>query len=353
MNKHKNPIGVTLLLLGLGCFLQGPYLPGLALAAGSAAISEAALTKDISQLEHRFFAREYVHDPVEKRLERLELMVFGATQDGDSGDRFAHLKKAIGARSAQAQAQIPKTAAGAKQAAPLTSQQYPVLKTLEWRTFKKTFPNDTLPDRLSRLEKKVFGADNTAMSYADRVDRLRKTLGIDSIAQQPAQPQGQIIGPAPKARGRGQMNPDIWNFSSPPMIGSRNFFGEDEDEGEDGMPSPGMRPGMGMGFGFGGLGLNSTMNNMMREMDRQMSQLQQLPSGAYSFDPNSGEWVDQFTGKRIKPPGGGASLQPRKPEQKPSAQSITPTPFKAPRIAPPLQPHNFGEMPPYSDPNSI
>src|SRR5690606_33228046 len=77
-----------------------------------------------------------------------------------------------------------------------SSSQYPVLNTLEWRALKKTYPSESIDARLARMEKKLFGMDSPAMAYVDRVDRLKRTLGIGMTAAVPRGPKG----PAPKAR---------------------------------------------------------------------------------------------------------------------------------------------------------
>jgi hypothetical protein len=335
LNKQYG-IRTALTFLAFACLMQTQLAPRLALAAGSAVVSEQVMNKDIGLLENRFFSRLYTNDPIEKRLERLELMVFGGTQDGDNEHRLGRLKKAVADRAEQ-QPAAKGTAADSK-AAPKekaqSSTQYTALNTLEWRVFKKTFAADSLDDRLSRLEKKLFGADSPSMAYIDRVDRLKRTLGIGvPVAQQPTGP----LGPAPKARPRGQMGSDFWSFGTPLITGmvphEGDFFG-DEDMG---LPPV---------FGFG---LSSSINNMFRDMERQMMQLQQLPPGSYTFDPKTNSWVDQ-NNNHIKPDGGSGKAVPHKPAP------MLPAPnFKAPKLSPsPLFPHDSdSELPPYSDPNTI
>jgi hypothetical protein len=352
MLQRKNSVGIALTLLLIAGFMPGQFtMP--ATAADSAALTDANASKELGPLEKRLFSREYANDPVEKRLERLELLVFGGTQDGSNDERYSRLKKAIVARQNESAKQ---QAAGSKPGTatskvPATSSQYTALKTLEWRVFKKTFPDDSLDQRLDRLETKAFGAPNKAMAYVDRVDRLKRVLGIEAAPQTAVTPRSMPLGPAPKAHPHGQGGDDFFGFGQPPVIGA-DPFGDDED-GLGGMPP---------------MGLNNTIERMMREMNRQMRQLEQMQPGmqpgmpmqpgihSYSFsfelDPKTGKWVDKNTGKPVQPGKPGGPGAPGAP-----FSTIQPPTFKQPNIQPKSLPfplhRDSNELPPYSDPNSI
>lgn len=197
----------------------------------AAVVSEQTIIKELPVLEDRFFSRQYANDPTDKRLERLELLVFGATQGGTLDERYGRLKKSIAART-EAAAKI----SGDK---PETASQYPVLNTLEWKALKKTFPSENLDQRLARVEKKLFGQESPGMPYVDRVDRLKRTLGIGVTAAMPTGP----IGPAPKARPRGQ-SLDSFLYGDEAMLDGTN--------------------------------LNGAFAQMFAEMNRQMAEMDQL-----------------------------------------------------------------------------
>ena len=364
-NQLKNAMSVGIVASLVLCSVGA--LP-FALAAGGPQTSEALLNKEIPLLEHRFFSRQYANDPMEKRLERLELLVFGSTQDGSVEDRFGRLKKTIGDRAEAAAAKsasggTPKQGAVAKK--PDTSAQYPVLNTLEWRALKKTYTAETLDQRLARLEKKLFGQDSPGMAYADRVDRLQKTLAVGVTPERPT----TALGPAPRARSRSTLQ-DFYGFGSPGIGGG---FGA---------------PSLGMGTDddlLEGMGLPSTFTQMFRDMNRQMSELSRLGPGQWTFDNDSGMWVEQNTGRRMKP---GASGMPAIPGMhgmpgqqgspglpgtngsqglpglpgrhgSPGLQITPGTPFKSPMVTPrktfPFQTPSADDskLPPYADPNSI
>ena len=199
-------------------------LPAFSGPAGPAVapVSVAAITRDISVMENRFFSKVYEDNPIEKRLERLELLVFSGIQAGSSSERLDRLKKTIStpaplkAQSPDADqagntqagtAQTPKSAATSPKKD--SSTQYPILSKLEWKGLKKTYPAESLDQRLDRLETKIFGLSSPAMAYFDRVERLRKAVGLD--AEMPQQASRGLVGPKPKARPRG-MSEEIDDF---------------------------------------------------------------------------------------------------------------------------------------------
>lgn len=329
-------------------------------AAGppAAAISEGAMGKEVGLMENRFFAHQYANDPMEKRLERLELMIFGGTQEGNNDARFLRLKKIIAERP---QASAKKALAAPAEADPKvtpstadkdaeTSSQYPVLNTLEWRALKKTFPEQSLDVRLGRLEQKLFGQDSPTMAYIDRVDRLKRTLGVGITAMQ----QNAPTGPAPKARPRNSMDPTenfgFFNgaplFGAAPGVGGRAFgrsFGPEDDEENQ---------------VFSGGGLSRTINQMFSDMTREMQEFSKLGPGNWAFDQESGDWVEQQSGKKVHP-GPLNKVTPGAPKLNPKNPLTTPaTPFTMPmrprfhQIVPVPQKEET-VLPPYTDPNSI
>lgn len=292
--------------------------------AAAPAVTEASIAKDLALLENRFFSHQYANDPTDKRLERLELLVYGATQGGSLPERWARLNKSIATRS---QTPIAKSAPSSGEKAPESSTQYPVLNTLEWRALKQTYPKESLDQRLGRMEKKLFGQDAPGMAYVDRVDRLKKTLGIGITAAAPSGP----TGPAPKARPR--------------SMGGIQDFSDFNFGGDDGLMSP-MAP---FAFGFGNSAMNGAFAQMFADMNKQMAEMEKLGPGSWVFDPKTGMWVEQFTGKQVKPDG---TPGPKSFAPKAAPKRVLPAPRQFN--------FNFGTgrdttnaLPPYTDPNSI
>lgn len=203
------------------------YMSAQTFAAAATPVNPGAGLPRIQVLENRFFFHSYEQDPIEKRLQRLELLVFGQTQPGNNQERLQHLNTTIAERDRESALKMQRQAQRSATEHPTASapspssvsgsggntgnstsnsprnnithikQHYPALDTLEWRVLKKTYYNDSLDGRLERLETKLFGQPSSTMSYADRVDRLNRTLGI-GIASAPS--NSHLRGPVPKAQ---------------------------------------------------------------------------------------------------------------------------------------------------------
>jgi hypothetical protein len=328
---------------------------------GGSQVSE----RDLGLLETRLFSRQYANDPIEKRVERLELMIFAATQEGSLTQRFERLKSAMAAHAAAGKSSAGNPSSSAKiegsgksdavdtpAAKSPGKESYPVLNTLEWRALKKTYPQESLDGRLGRLEKKLFGADSQTMSYFDRVERLKRTLGVGVTAQTPAPVQQAPLGPMPKARPRGQMPDNYFGFNPP-------VFGDEGTDAAPGMPDVTQQP-FGAPFGFG---MNPAFNQIFKDMNRQLRQLEQMRSlgnGTWVFDQDTGTWVEQNTGRRVKPGNPDTPTTPLAPNTLPKKRA-TPAPggpfgaapeLKASPLLQQLQPKQ-NDLPPYADPNSI
>lgn len=197
-----------LLVLATPCLAQQINPGSVRLASKSADItnSEAIqLLKYLKNLEDRFFFHSYDHDPLEKRIERLELLIFGQAKYGTIQERLAHLKSKIEANDREAASDMKKRAKK-ERANPQKIQQYPIMNTLEWRVLKKTYREESLEKRLDRLEEKLFGKTAPAMSYRDRIDRLKKIVGIN-ITSLPSQNSKLQPGPLPQAGKRRMITP--------------------------------------------------------------------------------------------------------------------------------------------------
>ena len=301
--------------------------------AGSAGVQAANTApsdinmNDLNILEHRYFSHAYGHDPSEKRLERLECLVFGSARQGTNAERLDRLTKTVAARSQQplAQEKAPPPEAAVvetpKAAAKLSnsSRQYPVLNTLEWKALKKTYANETLDQRLDRLESKMFGQPAQGMAYIDRVERLKKTVGIGLTEA----PDGITArGPMPKALPRGSefdtggaMPLPLQGFMPPamnPFPGGMDPFGD---------------------TAFDGMRQMRQMLQNFQNMDKQMSDMKNSGvSRTWTFDPEKNEWVEQSVKKKLGP---------------------GPVPREKPKVTLPGDGGHIKDIPGYADPNSI
>jgi hypothetical protein len=319
---------------------------GIAVSFCNAAFAQSAAaepnTAELEKLETKMFSRHYPNDPVEKRVERLELLVFGATQGGSLDERWANISKVIKHRQ-NPEATVPQSSgasAGAPKSADSAPQKgnYPAVDSLEWRVLKKTYRTEPIAERLSRLETKLLGQANPNMALFDRVERLKKigatVAGGNSPRSSPLVPPG-MLGPMPKGYPRempfafGDQFPDSAGPMSP--FSMQPFSGSGDDS---------------MNFGS----LNRMMSEMMTQMNKQMRDLKNLPPGTYQYRLEPGDPTAGVTPFKLIPsqPGVQPGTQPRKPGQaSPFNQN---SPFQLmPRTAPSI-PEN---LPPYADPNSI
>lgn len=360
--KTAQIIALLSLALSVGLFFQA--------CPQAAAAGATDVDKSLSVLENRYFFHHYGHDPVEKRLERIELLILGDTRSGTAEARIQNIQKAVQLRDSQAakimregQAQTQGAGNGAaadknlgnKNSAPGNSSSYPAVGTIEWRVLKKTYPQESLDQRLNRLETNLFGVPAQAMSYVDRIERLKKTTGIDVVlSPSDAIKPGAKYGPLPRSLGQGFgfEAPSAGGFESIPggmpgglpensrLPGSSgeyrapgtvfrwnystnipNNFGSGQDNsGQLIPPGFGQIPGQPRGLGE----LVESLNRQMMEMMKHMNGVEEMPL-------------------------------PINPERGPSL--VVPPEAKkgAPRsgAATPKVPAQSEELPPYSDPNSI
>jgi len=137
-------------------------------ASGAAGQGEVV---DINTLEKRFFSRTYEMDPLDKRLQRLELMLFGSTQSGSLAERIERIEQTAADRG--------QPTMGGKS----VMKQNNDIALLEKKMLKKSFADESAPQRLSRLESKVFGQPTNGMSTADRIERLKKIAGVTTAPE--------------------------------------------------------------------------------------------------------------------------------------------------------------------------
>jgi hypothetical protein len=226
----RGKLGFVALILLLSVAVPG--------ARGSAPVASPpgqVLAQDqLDTLERKLLQRTFPLDTEDKRLQRLECLVFGGTQMGTLQDRLAELKQAV-AQSSKSQATHPTSKSIASSVA-----------EIEQQVLKKTNPSLPIPTRLSQLETKVFGQISPNMTLPQRVERLRKTIGLTdpfNSAQTAIQP-----------------------FESTPNKGfSFRYYGDPN--------------------GLDGRQLPPQMSQMLREMDRQMRQFDgMLERGGQGFD---------------------------------------------------------------------
>jgi hypothetical protein len=304
--RHNHHLAASLIVLGLVTISpalaagpQGekslPPVPDQVLTP-----ADQALAKDVSLLENRFFFHQYRHDPMEKRLERLELLTLGSAQGGANPDRLARLKQAVVERDKEAAKTIAREQKGDGELAAKTN--YPILGTLEWRMLKKTYPSESIDQRLARMESQLFGMPAQSMSYIDRIDRLKKTIGMDVVGQPGPQTATKQIGkgpislngPLPRAnRGGGgpfQINP----LPGAPTTGNKSGYLYDADGNVTGWYQNNSQswsfPGNSNALPdqSGGQNVFEAMDQMNRQMNEMMRHLNSPGMGGFGSDGGFG-----------------------------------------------------------------
>lgn len=152
------------------------------------ALSTDPLTSKLNEIEKNYYGYTYT-DSVPLRLSRLEKTIYGNASNKPQRDRIEKIYKDLNmgastAPNSSMQNSTPQTTA-AKDIGPKAEAgiKYPIVDKLEQKTFKKTYLNEDIYIRLSRLEKQVFKKESTA-SLNERVDALRdKLLGGNKFAE--------------------------------------------------------------------------------------------------------------------------------------------------------------------------
>ena len=132
----------------------------------------------IDRLEKEFLSKQFTHESIYKRLDRLEKRVYGAIQTGDLDSRVARLT----ASSTYIQTpDNPQDSYSQPQTFGRSSDFYAEntddtllqIAGLEMSLLGKTFGHDPLALRLNRLERKIFHRDFSTDSTLVRLQRIQ------------------------------------------------------------------------------------------------------------------------------------------------------------------------------------
>jgi hypothetical protein len=287
--------------------LSSPALAGVGAgkSQGGVGLPEA----EVSGVESKLLQKTFAQDPIEKRLQRLELLVFGATQFGTTKERWQQLNSALAEQKKEQLSRRP----GQRQGK--VGGKGEDVAILEREVLKKTFANEPVGKRLDRLENKVFGQSTGTMAAESRVERLKRTIGL---------PEAQ----------------------SGPQTAISPYGGE-----------PGLRSGLPLGRPFGGQVLpgfpefgqsDPQMRELLRQMEQQMRGLDQFGNG--QINPNMPK-NGQFSFRYFYQGPDGKPHYYESPNAKPDSNPG----FKGQKkpLIPGLKVPNTNEIPPYGDPNSI
>lgn len=148
----------------------------------------------INSLENHFFEHTYPSDNDEKRVERLEKLVFGESKSGDIQARLQALSSSMPkdidatqlassqvAQSNQVSQNTPPTQTNPDSSQSVNQREstpddpstdYPRVDAAEHLLLGKTFQKEPISRRLDQLEAKAFGKPSGNPDLSDRVDKL-------------------------------------------------------------------------------------------------------------------------------------------------------------------------------------
>jgi hypothetical protein len=149
----------------------------------------AALNTDfISNVEKTLFIYSYKNENMPKRLDRIELNVYGYKNNKLSeNQRISEIKKVFPYLIVSAKQTIKKDLpkkivpvsnkiqSPNKSNQPKAPEKYPILDEMEKKVFNKTYQKENIYARLDRIENKVFRSKSNA-SLIDRVENLKAAV---------------------------------------------------------------------------------------------------------------------------------------------------------------------------------
>lgn len=169
------------------------------------ASASAQFSGDLSSLENKFFHHDFAGDPIQTRLERVERIVYGSAKAGSVQDRITQLLIDVpnlasdntntqASQMQQGYNEEPQESVSAPEAVQ-GPHKPPSLKaevsSMETQIYGKTYPNDSLNNRVSRLEQTVF-ASQPAQKFAPIQNRISKLVA--TLQPQFAHPQNLYSG---------------------------------------------------------------------------------------------------------------------------------------------------------------
>ena len=141
-------------------------------------------SQSISAVETSIFGYDYNDESVSKRLERIEMNLYGKKKSGNIQKRIDDIKNDIGfveykqPDKPQNKTESPFNTSDSMKKSMIpedSSVEYPMVDKLEQEIFNTTYKNENIYKRLDRLEVKVYGKTSTD-SLNNRVDKLASVI---------------------------------------------------------------------------------------------------------------------------------------------------------------------------------
>lgn len=180
------------------------------MAAGS---NPSSFLADVGSLEFRVFGHQYADQDIASRLDRLERVVYGSRKTAPLEVRIENLMRDVYSAQSPASSQVNaqnSTASGITtdaSAAAISPSQQPtslveIIASMENEVFGKTYPQDKLLERVSRLEKSVL-PNGTEQSFTPLPTRIRNLLtALQPAIRSPEIQTTTALSPAPQYLNR-------------------------------------------------------------------------------------------------------------------------------------------------------
>lgn len=279
----------------------------LTLAFGQPLLATAIDTgysEQLELLEKQLLSTSYEKDPLPRRVERLEKLVFGEVRTGPLEERIVGLTTAVPPKNEQEQEQEQdqeqlsnqtQEQAGSQEE---ETEKYPRVTALEEAVLGKTYTHDDLPARLARMEEKLYGKVEKEEDLGDRTDKIQDY--VEKTMKKPLfQPDPKLYDSAGAQQQQQQEDPQAKRSKVPGIINavSTALFG------------PVMAPGMGnamspaMGtMGFGGIRVRNRADVQAEEEARE-AEAERKEEAKEAEARTNKEIEDLVMAKKPPPPG--------------------------------------------------
>lgn len=201
-----------------------PLAPSYDAASASSSQDGVSLLSDLSTLEYRLFAKEYPDEDVQRRLDRLERVVFGSRRSGAVDERVSNLMREVAiapttpvADTGASDGYAYNTTGAAVTTADQPTSLLEVVANMETEVFGKTYPRDTLMARVARLEKSVLprGSEQSLTPLPVRIHSLLVALQ-PKIQYQGIQTQNSYLQTTPSNQSYSYARPSTYSSYTTP-----------------------------------------------------------------------------------------------------------------------------------------
>ncbi len=157
------------------------YQPNQPVAPNTTSVSGSESEyPSVLAMEQRLFSKTYPTEPIESRLARIENRVLGSTQAGSLQERTDQLRLMVlgdtGSGGSEAMANdnsySSASAPSGSVSAAASADMIQALPKVEKRILGRNYTGDTVENRLSRIETKLFNSTAPEMSPDDRFYRI-------------------------------------------------------------------------------------------------------------------------------------------------------------------------------------